>query len=300
MRSPLEYRYCNLDNPIRVRAKCVAASRRADALFFSLQFVSVFASRRVEPRRFAPGALVLRIYRVFDGRFRCMAQIKPQEIETLHPMIFMHEHYLLFATAPLFVVLTFAQQHVNAAIGTFTGSTDIGTTRGGSAVYVPSSGEYHVKGGGADIWGTADDFHFSWVQVSGAVSLTADVRFPASSPERLRKAVLMVRQSLDPGSAYADVAIHGDGHINLQFRTVAGGKTDDTLSTQHGSTRLRIERRRNQFTAFAGEPGAALVPGSPVTVVMQGPVYVGIGVCAHNASVVEEAVFSNVNLEQSQ
>jgi TolB protein len=229
-----------------------------------------------------------------------MVQIKPQEIEIPHPMIFTHEHHLLFATALLFLVLTFAQQHMNAAIGIFTGSTDIGTTRNGSTVYIPSRGEYHLKGGGADIWGAADDFHFSWIQLSGDVNLTADVRFPASSTERLRKAVLMVRQSLDPRSAYADVAIHGDGHINLQFRTVAGGKTDDTLSTQHGSTRLRIERRGNQFTAFAGEPGGALVPGSPVTVVMQDPVYLGIGVCAHNVNAVEQAIFSNMNLEQSQ
>jgi hypothetical protein len=202
-------------------------------------------------------------------------------------MIFMHEHHLLFPTVLLFLVLSFARQHANAAIGIFTGSTDIGTTREGSTVYITSSGEYHLKGGGADIWGAADDFLFSWVQLSGDVNLTADVRFPSSSPERLRKAVLMVRQSLDPGSAYAEL------QVNV-------AKTDDTLSTQHGSTRLRIERRGNQFTAFAGEAGGALVPGSPVAVVMRDPVYVGIGVCAHNANAVEEAIFSNVNFEQSR
>lgn len=213
-------------------------------------------------------------------------------------MTFMHTHYLLLAIALSFPALAFAQQHVNAATGIFTSSIDIGATREGSTVYLPSTGEYHVRGSGADIWGTADDFHFSWVQLSGDMNLTADVRFPAGSPERLRKAVLMVRQSLDPGSPYADVAIHGDGHINLQFRTVAGGKTADTLSTQHGSTPLRIERRGNRFTAFAGEPGGALVAGSPVTVVMQDPVYLGIGVCAHDANAVEQAIFSNVSLEQ--
>jgi len=208
----------------------------------------------------------------------------------------MHTHYLLVATTLLLALFALAQGSVKGALGIFTGSTDIGSTREGSAVYSPSSGEYQVTGGGADIWGTADDFHFTWVQVSGDVNLTADVRFPGSSPERLRKAVLMIRQSLDPGSAYADVAIHGDGHINLQFRTVAGGKTDDTLSTQHGSTRLRIERKGNQFTASAGEPGGILVPVSPVTVVMRDPVYLGIGVCAH-ANAVEQAIFSNVRFE---
>jgi TolB protein len=208
----------------------------------------------------------------------------------------MHTHDLLSATALVFPLFALAQPLVKGALGIFTGATDIGTTCDGSTVYSPSTGAYQVTGGGADIWGTTDDFHFAWVQVSGDVNLTADVRFPASA-ERLRKAVLMIRQSLDPGSAYADVAIHGDGHINLQFRSVVGGKTDDTLSTQHGSTRLRIERRGNQFTALAGEPGQALVPGTPVTVVMQDPVYVGIGVCAHNENAVEQAIFSNVTFK---
>jgi TolB protein len=208
----------------------------------------------------------------------------------------MHTHDLLIATALVLALFALAQPFVKGALGIFTGSTDIGTTREGSAVYSPSSEEYQVTGGGADIWGTADDFHFTWVKVSGDMNLTADVRFPASSAERLRKAVLMIRQSLDPESAYADVAIHGDGHINLQFRTVAGGKTNDTLSTQHGSTRLRIERKGNQFTASAGEPGGMLVPVSPVTVIMRDPVYLGIGVCAHG-NAVEQAIFSSLKFE---
>jgi TolB protein len=213
-------------------------------------------------------------------------------------MKFMHAHYLLTAAALFLPVLIFAQQQMSETIGIFTSSTEIGTTRKGSTLYVPLSGEYHVTGGGADIWGTADDFHFTWVRLSGDVTLTADIRFPASSPEALRKAILMIRQSLNPGSTYADAAIHGDGHINLQFRVVDGGKTDDTLSTQHGSTRLRIERKGNQFTVFAGEPGQALVPAPPMTIVMKDPVYVGIGVCAHNSKAVEEAIFSNVEIEQ--
>lgn len=208
----------------------------------------------------------------------------------------MHTHDPLIVTALVLPLVALAQPLVKGALGIFTGSTDIGTTREGSTVYSPSTGEYQVTGGGADIWGTADDFHFAWVQVSGDVNLTADVRFPASSPERLRKAVLMIRQSLDPGSAYADVAIHGDSHINLQFRIVAGGKTDDRLSTQHGSTRLRIERKGNQFTASVGEPGGMLVPVSGVTVVMRDPVYLGIGVCAHG-NAVEQAIFSNLKFE---
>jgi hypothetical protein len=38
-----------------------------------------------------------------------------------------------------------------------------------------------------------------------------------------RKAALMIRQSLDPGAAYADVALHGDGLTSLQSRATADG-----------------------------------------------------------------------------
>ena len=75
------------------------------------------------------------------------------------------------------------------------------------------------------MWGTADAFHMSWICLSGDVTLTADVHFPPEgSAIPLKKAVLIVRQSLDPDSAYADVAVHGDGHITLQYRESKGGE----------------------------------------------------------------------------
>lgn len=53
----------------------------------------------------------------------------------------------------------------------------------------------------------------------------------------------------------------------------------------------------DQFTVFSGEPGQALIPAPAMTIVMHDPVYVGIGVCAHNANAVEEAIFSDVKIE---
>ena len=91
---------------------------------------------------------------------------KPLDIEIPSPITFTHQHYLLIAaTAMLFPLLTFAQLYVSATIGIFSSSTNIRTKRDGTTLYFPSRGEYQVTGGGADIWGTADDFHFSWVQL---------------------------------------------------------------------------------------------------------------------------------------
>jgi hypothetical protein len=206
---------------------------------------------------------------------------------------------LLFSLPLVIAVLPSAQQQRDGAHGLFEGSTDVGSTLKGSTVYDPASGEYRVTGGGADMWGAADAFHLSWVRLSGDVTLTADVRFPADGGAiPLKKAVLIVRQSLDPASPYADVAIHGDGHITLQYRATQGGETADTTSTERGSTRLRIERKGDQFTMYAGPSNGKLSASAPVTIILHDPVYVGIGMCAHKVDGFETAVFSNVKIER--
>lgn len=191
-----------------------------------------------------------------------------------------------------------AQQHPSSSRSIFEGSSDVGKTRTGSTVYEPAGNLYRVSGGGADMWSAADAFHFSWVRRSGDASLTADVKFPAGSLAPLEKAVLIFRQSLDPASPYADVAIHADGHITLQYRATAGGKTVDVTAAEHGSTRLRIERSGNRFTAYTGSADGKLTAFSNTTIALEDPVYVGIGVCAHDAEGLTTVSFSKVSIER--
>lgn len=208
-------------------------------------------------------------------------------------------HLNLFLAVALPVSgLVAASQSVSSKLGIFTDSTDVGKTLPGSTVFDAASGGYQVTGGGADMWGSEDAFHFSWVKLSGDATLTADVQFPAKVPVPLEKGVLIFRQSLDPASAYADIAIHGDGHATIQWRAVAGGKTDDAVAPLHGPASLRIERKGNLFTTSVGPVGGKLTAFSSATVAMDGPVYVGIGFCSHNADGLASVTFSNVKIEQ--
>ena len=188
-------------------------------------------------------------------------------------------------------------------VGVFTDSTDIGATQTGSTSFDPATRTYAVKGGGADMWGSADAFHMTWLKLEGDATITADVNFPPGVKVPLEKAVLIFRQSLAPGSAYADVAIHGDGHVTLQYRSVDAAKTEDTTSTIHGvadqPTRLRIERRGDQFTISAGPMGGPLTPSAPVTISLKGPVYAGIGVCAHDVNGLASVTFSHVQIDRA-
>lgn len=188
-----------------------------------------------------------------------------------------------------------AQQAGHVGTGVFEATGDVGVTpKPGSVVY--DAGEYRVTGSGANVWGTTDAFQFAWHRLSGDVTLTADVRFIGAGKVNHRKAVLMIRQGLDPDAAYADVALHGDGLTSLQFRPTAGAETEEVKAEVNAPRRIRIERRGNVFTMYAGNAGEDLKAAGTATVVLRDPVYVGIGVCSHDAEIVETAVFSNVQL----
>jgi len=184
-------------------------------------------------------------------------------------------------------------------LGIFTNESSVGQTPPGSKVhYDAASGEYRITGGGENVWGTSDAFYFVWKKASGDMTLTADVQFTGTSAAEHRKAMLMVRQSLEPGSAYADAVSHGNGLTSLQFRGKAGEQTYEIFTQVPEPARIRIVRHGNAFTMYAGKPNEELKPYGPVDFVsMKDPVYVGLGVCSHVATTVETAVFTNVKLE---
>jgi regulation of enolase protein 1 (concanavalin A-like superfamily) len=183
-----------------------------------------------------------------------------------------------------------------AGVGIFDSDGAVGETKG-SVEYNAAAGEYRVTGGGANIWAATDAFHFVWKRLSGDVTLTADVQFSGAGAAAHRKAVLMVRQGLEPDSPYADVALHGDGLTSLQFRPTTGAITQEIRSPVTAPLRIRIERRGEQFTIYAGKPGEEMKSTGTAIVALKDPVYVGLGVCSHNADNLETAVFSNVKLD---
>ena len=93
------------------------------------------------------------------------------------------------------------------------------------------------------------------------------------------------------------MALHGDGLISLQYRKTAGAETEEVQSALKAPVRIRLERRGDRFTLYAGAPGSRLEASGPVELKLADPVYVGLGVCSHDANVLETAVFTNVELD---
>src|SRR4051794_19199754 len=189
-------------------------------------------------------------------------------------------------------------QAAPASSAIFADPGDIGAVghRGG-VEFDPSAKTYTVSGSGENMWFARDAFHFAWKKASGDLSFTADVAFLGSGKDPHRKACLMVRQSLDADSAYVDVALHGDGLTSLQFREAKGANTHEVQANITGPKRLRLEKRGRYTRMWLAPEGKELAfSGAAVRIELEGPFYVGLGVCSHNKDVTEKAVFSNVEV----
>jgi TolB protein len=183
--------------------------------------------------------------------------------------------------------------------GIFDGHQDVGTVlHAGSVQYDASRRTYTVSGSGENMWFGADDFQFAWKKVSGDVTLSADIAFLGTGGNEHRKAVLMIRQTLDGGSAAVDVAAHGSGLTSLQFRGQPGANTHEVQSNVSAPRTVRIEKRGDFIYAFvSGKDGNLMPAGAATRLALTGEFYVGIGVCAHDKDATEKAVFSNVSLQ---
>src|SRR5207247_7416014 len=125
-----------------------------------------------------------------------------------------HKPFLSMSAARAAILCLILTASLCAAADLFDGRGDVGATKhAGSVEFDAARRAYTVAGGGANMWFTNDAFHFVWKKMSGDVTLAASIAFVdaegGSDPHR--KACLLVRQSLEPNSAYADAALHRDG-----------------------------------------------------------------------------------------
>src|SRR5467141_4502176 len=186
--------------------------------------------------------------------------------------------------------------------GIFEGFGGVGMVlHAGSVEYDEAKRRYTIAGSGENMWFAGDAFQFAWKKASGDVTLTADISFLGKGVNEHRKAVLMIRQSLDADSPYADAALHGSGLTSLQYREEKGAVTHEIQTNISAPARLRIEKRSSYFSLWlADEKGEFRLASGSTRIALKEPFYVGIGVCSHDKDVTEKAVFSNVDLKAAE
>lgn len=205
---------------------------------------------------------------------------------------------------------------LNESIGIFDAQSDVGAAViPGSSSYDSATKQYTITSAGYNIWYVRDEFRFLWKQLQGDVSLAADVNFPDKEGYGDRKAVLMIRQSLDDNSKTIFVGLHGEGMVQLGWRPnqgerikdmeyrigsrggLPGGKSPDDLVVA-SPKRVGIEKHGDSFALFISVGDEPLHQfGPPIKLQIDKPFYVGIGFCSHIPDKADTVVFSNVELK---
>ena len=176
-------------------------------------------------------------------------------------------------------------------------SLDIGAVAiGGSRAGTPPN-VVLMMASGADIWGTADAFRYTYTQLVGNGTIIGRVS-ALHAPHAWSKAGLMLRQSPTASSPHAFMFVSRDHGLAFQRRTAAGASTVHTGGGDGVAPQwLRLARTGEVVTASFSPDGVTWTDvGSEVLPIGTGPVLVGMALTSHSDTEVASAAFENVSI----
>jgi regulation of enolase protein 1 (concanavalin A-like superfamily) len=159
------------------------------------------------------------------------------------------------------------------------------------------SGVFTVSGGGADIFGTSDQFRYVYQTASGDCEIKAKVTSQQNT-DAWAKAGVMIRESTAANSKNMMMEITPGNGFSMNYRTTAGGSSTSvaggTLNTAPNNW-VRLVRTGNTLKAYKSADGTSWTQvGSNVTLTMNSSVTIGLAVTSHNNGFQSQATFSNV------
>jgi len=150
---------------------------------------------------------------------------------------------------------------------------------------------------GTDIWSNSDQFRYAYKSLSGDGSIAVRVDSLIRSNE-WAKAGVMIRETLDAGSAHAFVAVTPDYGAVLQRRPVSDQASVSTDGVGIGAPRwVKLTRTGNAFVAQESADGVTwtdFVVSPALEIPMAGDVYIGLALTSH-ATAATGAEFSNIS-----
>jgi hypothetical protein len=172
---------------------------------------------------------------------------------------------------------------------------DIGSP-GTAGTFRDNKGTLTVSGGGADIWGTSDQFFFGHQILNGDGTINVKLN-SMTNPNSSAKAGIMIRESLAANSRYAGLFVTPTNGIQFQRRTSTGGTTSANIVTGASPRYLRLKRTGDTFTASASTDGVNYTNvGSIVISGFSSFTRAGLGVTAHNNASSCSAVFQSLRV----
>lgn len=173
---------------------------------------------------------------------------------------------------------------------------DIGATTIAGSAWNDADGTFTITASGADIWGTADAFHFVYQPLAGDGSIEARVT-NVRQADKWSKAGVMIRETLDPGSAQAFMLVSAAKGVALQWRPSTGGDSlNDSGSLSAAPRWVRLVRSGDTITGFESADGVTWITVGAETVPMTATVYMGLAATSHTTSASTTAVLDRVSV----
>jgi M6 family metalloprotease-like protein len=176
-------------------------------------------------------------------------------------------------------------------------SSDIGNP--GQAGSTSQAGDViTVKGGGADVWNAADQCFFRYASLRADGEVIARVT-GVQNTDAWAKAGVMIRETLNAGSTNAFIALTPGNGITFQDRPTANGASVSVKVAGTVPRWVKIERRRNLFTAYYSANGIDWTVLGSATIPMAETVFAGLAVTAHNNALLATGTFDNFQVVPS-
>jgi N-acetylneuraminic acid mutarotase len=173
--------------------------------------------------------------------------------------------------------------------------SDIGAVGKIGGVTASSTTSFTVTGGGADVWGTADAFHFVYETLVGDGSIVARV-VSQQNTNGWAKSGVMIRESLSLSSRFAIAAITPSNGAAFQRRVATGGSCSSNTISVAKPGWVKLTRTGSQIAAYASSDGVTWKLIGTTTISMANNVYVGVFVCAHDNTKLNTSSFDNVSV----
>jgi hypothetical protein len=164
----------------------------------------------------------------------------------------------------------------------------------GDASY--SNGTFTIDGGGADIWNTADEFHFVYQTLPGDGEIVARV-VSVENTNAWAKAGVMMRETLATGSKHAMMVLTPGNGLAFQRRTTTNGSSSHTSGGSASAPYwVRLVRSGDTFTGYKSSDGSNWTEVGSASITMPSTIFVGLPVTAHNDGTLCTSVIDNVDV----
>src|SRR5581483_10380786 len=162
----------------------------------------------------------------------------------------------------------------------------------GSASVVGAA--FDVAGAGADIWNTADAFHYVFQPLSGDGQIVARVA-SVQTANAWSKAGVMIRDTTAPNSRYAFMLVSAAKGTAFQYRTTAGALAVGTTGTAATAPLwVKIARSGATLSGYQSTDGTAWQLVGSTSIALGTTVQIGLAVTSHTTAKTATAVFDNV------